>query len=228
MYGKDCDPTRLGSRLEKTKLSYLEVKGFRPDALFFKEYPMYTTLFQYFTTKTGIDRTTFDTFAHRFQPRKVKRKTLLLRAGETCRYNYFVNEGCLRFYTINDNAQEATRYFAFEGKFGTALSSLIEESPSFEFIEAIEHSEVLAIQRRDFYELVETVPAVNVVYRDILEMAYITSQRRIYNLQGESALERLKWLLEYQPQILARLSSKVVASYLGVTPYTLSRLKSQL
>lgn len=189
---------------------------------------MHDKLFQYFSAKTKLDRATFDSFAHLFQPRKVKRKTLLLRAGETCRYNYFVNAGCLRFYTLNEEAQESTRYFAFEGKFGTALTSLIEESPSFEFIEAVEHSEVLAIHRRDFYELVETVPAVNRIYRDILEMAYVTSQRRIYNLQGESALERLRWLMEYQPKILARLSSKVVASYLGVTPYTLSRLKGEL
>jgi CRP-like cAMP-binding protein len=190
--------------------------------------PMHDKLFHYFSAKTKLDRAAFDDFAHFFQLRKVKRKILLLRAGETCRYNYFVNAGCLRFYTLNEDAQESTRYFAFEGKFGTALSSLIEESPSFEFIEAVEHSEVLAINRRDFYHLVETVPAVNGIYRDILEMAYVTSQRRIYNLQGENALERLRWLMAYQPKILARLSSKVVASYLGVTPYTLSRLKREL
>lgn len=189
---------------------------------------MYDQLFEYLNKKKEIDRDTFDSITPLFRPRRVKRKTLLLRAGETCRYNYFINRGCLRLYTINDQARESTRYFAFEGKFGTAFSSLIEGSPSFEFLEAIEHSEMLAIQRRDFYELVETVPAVNAVYRNMLEMAYVTSQRRIYDLLGESALERLKWLLDCQPMILTRLSSKVVASYLGVTPYTLSRLKAEL
>ncbi|MES2486135.1 MAG: Crp/Fnr family transcriptional regulator, partial [Bacteroidota bacterium] len=68
----------------------------------------------------------------------------------------------------------------------------------------------------------------NFIYRDILEMAYITSQKRIYGLQGGSALERLKWLMQYQPMVLSRLSNKVVASYLGITPYTLSRLKTDI
>jgi hypothetical protein len=84
------------------------------------------------------------------------------------------------------------------------------------------------ISRQDFFHLVNTVPQINTIYRDILEMAYVTSQKRIYGLQGKSALEQLKWLMEYQPKILSRLSSKQVASYLGITPFTLSRLKSQL
>jgi hypothetical protein len=59
-------------------------------------------------------------------------------------------------------------------------------------------------------------------------MAYVTAQQRIYGLQGETALERLKWLMSYQPDIFKRVSSKVVATYLGITTYTLSRLKAGL
>ncbi len=189
---------------------------------------MYELLYQYFKIKTGIDEKTFTSFSPYFKLKKVKKHAFLLMEGDVCRFNFFVNKGCIRFYTTNQEAQESTRYFAFEGKFGTALTSLIEQTPSFESIQAVEKSELLIISRHDFYHLVNTVPAVNLVYRDILEMAYITSQKRIYDLQGQSALERLKWLLAYQPNILNRLSSKVIASYLGVTPYTLSRLKSEL
>ena len=66
------------------------------------------------------------------------------------------------------------------------------------------------------------------MYRHILEMAYIMSQERIYGFQGQSALERLKWLMDHEPKILSKLSNKVIASFLGVTPYTLSRLKSEI
>lgn len=189
---------------------------------------MHERLFQYFEAKTRISQQEFSEFSDHFTVRKVRRKEFLLREGEVCQQNIFVNTGCLRIFSTNEEGQELTRYFAFEGKFGTALSSFIEQKPSIEFIQAIEKSEVLTISRQAFYHLVETVPQVNVIYRDILEMAYITSQKRIYNFQGQSALERLKWLLQYQPQILTRLSNKTVASYLGVSPYTLSRLKAEL
>lgn len=189
---------------------------------------MYEYLFKYFHAKTGVDWEAFSKFSHYFKPRKVKKKEFLLMEGETCNFNIFVNKGCLRIYSITDEGQELTRYFVFEGKFGTALTSLIEQKPSFEFIQAIERSELLVISRQDFFHLVDAIPSVNFIYRDILEMAYITSQKRIYDFQGQDALERLKWLMEYQPKILSRLSNKMVASYLGITPYTLSRLKAEL
>lgn len=189
---------------------------------------MYDHLFKYIQNKTEIDEMSFSEFRHFFKPKTVKKNEFILKEGEVCQHNIFVNKGCLKFYLINDEGKELIRYFAFEGKFGTALSSLIDQKPSFESIQAIEDTELLMISRQDFFHLVDTVPQINFIYRDILEMAYITSQERIYGLQGQRALKQLKWLLSYQPKILSRLSNKVIASYLGVTPYTLSRLKSEL
>lgn len=189
---------------------------------------MYKLLHAYFKNKTNIDEDRFSELCTYFKPISVKRNAFLLREGQECKYNYFVNKGCLRLYSVNSEGQEMTRYFAFEGKFGTALSSFIEQKPSFECVQSVVNSEVLVISRTDFLHLVETMPEVQAIYTDILEMAYITSQKRIYGLQGDSALERLKWLLDYHPMILSKLSNKVVASYLGITPYTLSRLKAEL
>ncbi|SDM19038.1 cAMP-binding domain of CRP or a regulatory subunit of cAMP-dependent protein kinases [Catalinimonas alkaloidigena] len=189
---------------------------------------MHELLHRYFQEKTDVDPATFETIRAYFEPKKVRRNEVLLSAGDVCRHHYFVTKGCIRIYTLTPEGQELTRYFTFEGKFGTALTSLIEQQPSFEFLQAIEKSEVLVIGRDDFFQLVDTVPQFNLIYRDMLEMAYITSQKRIYGLQGESALERLRWLMRYQPKIVSRLSNKVIASYLGVTPYTLSRLKTEL
>jgi CRP-like cAMP-binding protein len=141
---------------------------------------------------------------------------------------YFVNTGCIRFYTTNPEGDEMTRYFAFEDKFGTALTSFINQKPSMEFMQSVMRSEVLKIKRQDFYHLVDRIPEVSSVYRNMLEQAYIMSQQRIYGFQGYSALERLKWLMAHHPKILTKLSNKVIASYLGVTQYTLSRLKSEL
>jgi CRP-like cAMP-binding protein len=189
---------------------------------------MYELLFTYIQNKIEIDEMTFSSFKHHFKLKKVKKNEVILREGEICNHNIFVNKGCLKFYVINNEGKELIRYFAFEGKFGTALSSLISQKPSFEYIQAVENSEILIISRQDFYHLVDTIPQINFIYRDILEMAYLTSQERIYGLQGQRALEQLRWLMAYQPKILSRLTNKVVASYLGITPYTLSRLKAEL
>lgn len=185
-------------------------------------------LFNYLQNRTEVNKESFLDYSRHFKPRSIKRNEMLLYQNSVCNFNLFVNKGCLRFYSYSEEGKELTRYFAFENKFGTCLTSLISEEPSTENIQAVEKSEVLSISRKDFFMLVETVPEINLVYRDILEMAYTTTTKRIYNFQGESALDRLKWLMHHQPLILARLSNKMVASYLGITPYTLSRLKANL
>lgn len=193
-----------------------------------KAIPMYHILHKYLIERSGIDEHAFQFISEHFTFKKVRRNEFLLRYGDVCRHFYFVEKGCVRLFSITNEGQEITRYFAFEGSFGTALTSFIQETPAFEFVQAVEKSEVLMIGRKDFYKLVDTVPAMSLVYRKILEGAYITSQQRIYGFQGLNALDKLRWLLNHQPDILVRLSNKLVASYLGVTPFTLSRLKSEV
>ncbi|MBL0882649.1 MAG: Crp/Fnr family transcriptional regulator [Chitinophagaceae bacterium] len=189
---------------------------------------MYNLLYKYLLERTAINTDSFNRLTQYFTIVKYKKNEQILRPGDICRNNYFVNAGCLRFYTTNKEGYELTRYFAFEGKFGTALTSFIEQKPSFEYIQCLESSELLVISHQDFFNLVNTVPEMNFLYRNILEMAYVTTQRRIYGLQGETALERLRWLMNYQPDIFKRASSRVIATYLGITTYTLSRLKAEL
>lgn len=189
---------------------------------------MHSELFNYIKEKAAIDKKEFDRYSHYFKSKVFKKRQFVLQQGVVCKNLYFVNKGCLRFYHLNEEGKELTRYFAFEGKFGTDLTSFITAEPANENIQAIENSEILYINKIDFQQLVIDEPSINLIYKDILEMAYVTSVKRIYNFQGEDTLERLKWLMKYQPKILSRLPSKIIASYLGVTPYTLSRLKSKL
>ena len=185
-------------------------------------------LYRYMSERTGLSEQEFEPISACFQPCSYKTNQYLLREGEVCQHNYFVTKGSFRMYHVNAEGMELTRYFAFENKFGTNLTSLIEGSPSIENLQAIEPLEVLRISKTDFFDLVDSNPAITKIYRNILENAYITSQKRIYDLQGMTALDRLRWLLEQYPMILTRIPSRMIASYLGITPYTLSRLKSQL
>lgn len=189
---------------------------------------MITQLAQYLSARTDIDAQTTAHIAGHFRPLTTKRNAFLLTPGEVCKHYYFVNSGCLRLFSVNDAGEEGTRYFAFEGSFGTALPSLIDQQPAFEFIQTIEPSELLVIGRDDFFKLVDTVPPFARVYRLILEAAFITAQKRIYGFQGLDALEKVRWVMAYQPKILSRISNKMAASYLGLSPATLSRIKSKL
>ena len=189
---------------------------------------MYPLLAQYIVQRVPADEAALDAICAYFQPLQVKKKMLLLREGEVCRHYYFVNSGCIRLFNVNGAGEEGTRYFAFEGSFGTALPSLIDQKPAFEYLQAVEDSDLLVIRRDDFFYLVENTPQFSIIYRQILEAAFITAQKRIYGFQGLEAIDKLRTLLVYQPTILSRISNKMVASYLGMTPATLSRLKSKI
>ncbi|MGF1926090.1 MAG: Crp/Fnr family transcriptional regulator, partial [Bacteroidia bacterium] len=159
---------------------------------------------------------------------KTSRNKVLVDYDEVCKKHYFVNKGGIRVYTINSEGAETTRYFAFEGEFGTALPSLIDQKPAFEYLKTIEKSELLTISRTDFYLLVDQIPSFALVYRRILERGFITAQKRIYGFQGFSAMEKVIWIKTYQPSFLLRISNKMAASYLGISPSTLSRIKAKL
>jgi CRP-like cAMP-binding protein len=189
---------------------------------------MFEQLGQYFKNRISIDEPTREHIFSHFTSLKTKRNEMLLLQGELCKHYYFVNKGCLRLFTINKDGVEGTRYFAFEGAFGTALPSLIEQTPAFEFVQTIEKSELLAISRDSFFHLVDTVPQFAYIYRQILEVSFISAQKRIYGFQGLNALEKVKWVMNYNPKLLTRVSNKMAASFLGLTPATLSRLKSKL
>jgi CRP-like cAMP-binding protein len=163
-----------------------------------------------------------------FQPVKAHRKQILINYDATCKVYYFINSGGLRLFTINNAGIETSRYFAFDGMFATALPSFIDQRPALEYLQAIEKSELLVISRKDFFQLVDTVPQFSHIYREILELGFVNAQKRIYGFQGFDALEKVKWVIESQPNFLLRVSNKMAASYLGISPSTLSRAKSKL
>ncbi|MFD2247605.1 Crp/Fnr family transcriptional regulator [Pontibacter ruber] len=189
---------------------------------------MYSLLENFIKSRTSIDYACLELICSHFEPLKTKRNELLLNFSDVCQHYYFVNKGCIRLYTINKDGTEATRFFAFEGGFGTALPSLIDQTPAGEYMQTIEKSELLKISRDKFYHLVDTVPQFAFIYRQILELGFITAQKRIYGFQGFDALEKVKWVIQHQPDFLLRVSNKMAASYLGLSPSTLSRVKAKL
>ncbi|PWN58379.1 Crp/Fnr family transcriptional regulator [Chryseobacterium viscerum] len=189
---------------------------------------MYSILEKFIASKGHISTAKMELIKSCFKLMKTKRNEILIQYDEVCKYYYFINSGCIRLFTTTKDGLDNSRYFAFEGNFATALPSFIDQKPAEEYVQTIEKSELLCISRKDFYNLVETIPEFSKIYTEILELGFITAQKRIYGFQGFDAMEKVKWLMEYQPQLLLRVSNRMVASYLGMSPSTLSRVRSKL
>lgn len=189
---------------------------------------MYAILKSFLKSKTSIDETTLNEICSHFKQIKTKKNEILLHFDQVADRYYFVNKGCIRLFTITRDGNEISRFFAFEGSFGTALPSFIDQKPAEEYLQTIESSELLSISRTNFYHLVATIPQFAKIYTEILELGFIVAQKRIYGFQGYDALYKVKWTIQNQPQLLLRVSNKMAASYLGISPSTLSRIKSKL
>ena len=188
---------------------------------------MYATLEKFMRTRTDIDDNALQVIMSYFKPVYTRKNEILLNPDQICRHYYFINKGCIRLFTLTHDGNESSRYFAFEGNFATALPSFIDQRPAEEYLQTIEKSELLAVSREDFYHLTETIPQFAKIYTEILELGFITAQKRIYGFQGFDALQKVQWIKEYQPHLLSRISNKMAASYLGLSPSTLSRIKSK-
>ena len=156
-----------------------------------------------------------------------KKNEFLVNEGEVSQHINYVVKGCLRILFIKEDGQEITRHLAFEDQFATGLASFITNTPSVEYIQAMEDTLVLRISRKDFYYLLNILPAWEKFYRNYLEFAYINNLQIFQREITKDAELRYKELLDRNPEVVMRLSNKVVASYLNMSPETLSRVKSR-
>lgn len=189
---------------------------------------MFDILEKFLKRKTDVDDLTLKKIISYFKIIHTKRNQILLSSDEICKNYYFINKGCIRLFTTDKEGNENSRYFAFKENFATALPSFIDQKPAEEYLQTIQKSELLYISRTDFYYLVSTVPQFAKIYTEILEHGFIMAQKRIYGFQGFDATEKVKWIIKHQPELLLNVSNKMVASYLGISPSTLSRIKSRL
>ena len=156
-----------------------------------------------------------------------KKNETLISKGDICRYAYFVCKGSVRAYFIDDDGREATRYIALENQFITTIHSFISQTPTNEFIETTEQADLLQISYSEFKRIIEETTLARDLYNQQLEIAYTTNHWRLESFLKMSAKQRYDFLLQTNPAIIQRLSNKIVASYLGITQESLSRIKAQ-
>lgn len=163
-----------------------------------------------------------------FLPKKLRKKQYLLQEGDVCKYTAFVNKGITRTYTIDDKGIEHILQFALEGWWMGDLYSFLTDEPSLYNMEALEDCELLLITRSSWDILLEKVPAFERYFRILLQNNLIATQRRLMGTMSETAEVKYIKLIHKFPDAVQRVPQHMIASYLGITRETLSRVRSQI
>jgi CRP-like cAMP-binding protein len=189
---------------------------------------MYELLYKKITDIIFISEEEFNFCKTLFLPKKLRKKQYLLQEGDVCKYNTFVSKGLLRSYTIDNKGTEHILQFAFEGWWIGDIYSFLTEKPSLFNIEALEACELLLITRPSWELLLNKIPSFERYFRILIQNNLIATQKRLMGTLSESAEEKYTNLINNFPGCLQRVPQHMIASYLGITRETLSRIRSQM
>jgi len=170
----------------------------------------------------------FEVISKFFIPKKLRKKQFLLHEGEVCKNIGFVNSGCLREYTIDSKGSEHIIQFAIEDWWISDPNSFLSGLPSTYNIDALENSEVLLLEKSAREKLLDSCPKMEKFFRILIEANFVATQRRITESLSTSAEERYLKFIKMYPKLIEQVSQNHIASYLGITPQSLSRIRKEL
>jgi CRP-like cAMP-binding protein len=191
------------------------------------ETPFHLAFIQEFMRRFGVDDETLTLFCARLSHKRVEKKEFFVRQGETCRHIAFINEGLLRLY-YDVEGEEHVRQFHFEQSFCSEYQSFLTERPALMSLQALEDSSLLLISRHDLYDLFQRSREFERLGRVLAEQAFIFVSQRFASMLLESPEERYQHLIQERPKVIQRVPQYMIASYLGITPEALSRIRKRL
>jgi len=189
---------------------------------------MFELLLQSIEEKISISKAEFDFCKTLFIPKKLRKRQYLLQEGDVCRYTTFVEKGMLRTFTVDEKGNEPILQFSMEGWWIADLYSFLTEEPSLYNIEALEDCELLLITKENWEILLAKVPAFERYFRLLIQNNLIATQQRLMSSLSQSAEEKYTKLINNFPGCIQRVPQHMIASYLGITPETLSRIRGQM
>ena len=184
-------------------------------------------LFAHFDRYLALDAAERNALKERSRLRRLKKRGFLLQEGEVCKSYAFVVEGCLRMYELDAKGVEHNLQFARENEWIVDIGSFHAEKPSSLFIEALEPSTVVSIEHADLLYLYTEHPKFDRNFRVIIEDQFVELQQRMLRRNASSAEQRYAHFVHQHPALAARVPNVHIASYLGVTPEFLSRLRAK-
>lgn len=187
---------------------------------------MYTDLKKFISKYVALSDVELEDITSKFKSKLVKKNDYLLRQGDTCKDLVFVQKGCLRLYYLKDDI-EVSVWFAFQHSSAIEIYSFISGNASNYFLQAIEDSEILYLQKASLNKLYQHQPKMQEMMRNFWEDVILNLVNRFTALQTDSAEKRYLDLLE-KPDYFATIPQKYLASFIGVTPTSLSRIRKQI
>lgn len=185
-------------------------------------------LLEYFGRLIPLNGEEKQLVAEMFRPRLYRKRQYLLQAGDVCTQFNFVVRGCLRMYKADAKGNVHNIQFATENWWMIELGSFHSKKPSELNIEALEDTMVLQINYENLISLYTQAPKFNRIFRVLIENSFVTLQKRLLQNISSTAEERYQGFVETYPHLANRLPQVQIASFLGITPEFLSRLRSKL
>ena len=185
-------------------------------------------LLNYFDRLILLNKEEKELVTEKFHPRLYRKRQFVLQEGDTCTQFNFVVRGCLRMYKIDEQGAIHILQFATENYWIMDLGSFHGEKPSELNMDAIEDTMVLQINRNDLIALYMQAPKFDRIFRVLIENSFVGLQKRLLQNISSTAEERYQSFLETYPHLVNRLSQTQIASFLGITPEFLSRLRNKL
>ncbi|MCR9290949.1 MAG: Crp/Fnr family transcriptional regulator [Bacteroidetes bacterium] len=162
-----------------------------------------------------------------FKIKTLKRREILHDINTVCKYVYFIEEGIIRYFQVEDG-EEVTGQFFFTGGWYTDLESFLSNSYSRQTAQAIESTSLLYISKQDLEKLYKEIPQFERFGRLMAEQAFIGLRKKTDNLTLLDAKERYLMLLRQRPKVIEKIPQHYIASYLGIKPQSLSRIRKNL
>lgn len=185
-------------------------------------------LITFFNSYVPLDPQEIEELATRVTARKMKRKEFFLQEGQVCHHYGFVLRGCFRTYSPDATGKEHNLQFAAENDWIVDISSFYSNKPSRLFIETLEPSHILLIEKNDLLYLYQRHRKFARYFKVIFENKFVEMQNRVLQNISSTAEERYLTFLEQYPGLSNRLPGIHIASYLGVTPEFLSKVRKDL
>ncbi|MFP3831511.1 Crp/Fnr family transcriptional regulator [Chryseobacterium sp. SIMBA_028] len=186
-----------------------------------------TLLINYFKSFIPLSKEEIEALDERITERRIKRKQFILQENEICQYYTFVVSGCLKMYSIDHHGEEHNLQFAAENEWIVDIDSFHNRNPSKLYIVALENSIVLQIEKNDLWYLYTYYPKFDRNFRVIIENKFIELQNRVLQNISAAGEEKYEFFLRQYPQLANRISNVEIASYLGITPQFLSKIRQK-
>lgn len=165
-------------------------------------------------------------FQDLFIEREIASRTVLLKEGEISKYAYFIKKGCLRQW-FNKEGKDITFQFFFENQPVASIDSFINNKPSLFTIESIEPSSILSISKDSFEKLYQAYPEIKDTFQNFLFQRFRNYAQLFLSRIKNTPKERYEELIKENPEIIRRVPQHYIASYLGITPISLSRIRNR-